>query len=138
MDSKKLEQFREKKREVRMLEGKLESMKERCEETISDVVQASSREFPYIRQSVRITGKDMTARKRMLVVKERLIKRKRELEEDIEEIERFIDIIEDSAIRQIIELRYIEGRKWRDISNELYGYPSEELARIKLKRFIEK
>lgn len=138
MDSKKLEQFREKKREVRMLEGKLESMKERCEETISDVVQASSREFPYIRQSARITGKDMTARKRMLVVKERLIKRKRELEEDIEEIERFIDTIEDSAIRQIIELRYIEGRKWRDISNELYGYPSEELARIKLKRFIEK
>lgn len=138
MDAKRLEQFREKTREVKMLQRKIEKLEKQSKESVSDVVQASMDTFPYTRRSLKITGRDNRSHRRMMDLKDRLIKRRRELELEVEEIEAFIETVEDSGIRQILELRYIDGLKWREVSHEVYGYPSEELARIKLKRFLTK
>ena len=45
--------------------------------------------------------------------------------------------IEDSEVRQIIRLRYEDNLNWIQIMFKM-DYKSEEKARIKLKRFLEK
>lgn len=70
-------------------------------------------------------------------VRERLALRMKRLSEDVEEVESFIDTVGDSGVRQIIELKYIEGKTWREVAEQVYGYLSPDAARKKLARFFE-
>ena len=55
----------------------------------------------------------------------------------MEEIENFIETVDDSKVRQIIELRYIKGMSWNTVAKKVYGYPNGGTARKKIKRFFE-
>ena len=96
-----------------------------------DTVQSGSK-HPYSVHSVRIEGyksdRHTTA----------LLSRLSVLEHSREEIEAFVDNISDSEMRQIVQLRYIRGRKkrsWQYIAMKL-GYCSEHTPKRKLKKFF--
>ena len=96
-----------------------------------DTVQSGSK-HPYSVHSVRIEGykpdRHTTA----------LLSRLNVLEHSRAEIEAFVDNINDSEIRQIVQLRYIRGRKkrsWQYIAMKL-GYCSEHTPKRKLKKFL--
>lgn len=138
MELKKLEQFMDKSREIKILENRILEIRQETRELVSDTVQASSSSFPYTQHTVRVTGIDVRKTERINRIKDKLYKRKTALYHDLEEIECFIETVEDSKLRQIIELRYIKGMAWNTVAQKVYGYPNGDAARKKIKRFFKK
>lgn len=137
MELKQLEQFMDKTREIEILENRITEMQQEATDYVSDTVTASSSTFPYTQHTVRITGIDIKKIDRLNRVKDKLINRKHELYKELEEIETFIENVEDSKVRQIIELRYIKGMAWNPVAEKVYGYPNGDTARKKIKRFFK-
>lgn len=54
------------------------------------------------------------------------------------EIETFIASISDSAIRRIINLRFIEDKSWNEVADAMGGGNSEDSVRMMFTRFMEK
>ena len=58
-------------------------------------------------------------------------------EAELERIEAWMETVEDPEIRAIVRMRFIVGRSWIQTTRELFGrYTSEELARVKLFRYL--
>ncbi|SHG90064.1 hypothetical protein SAMN02744040_00093 [Tepidibacter thalassicus DSM 15285] len=138
MDLKKLEQFKDKIKEIKILENRILEMQQESEEIVSDVVRASSKSFPYTEHTIKITGVNIKRRDKIKRVTERLNDRKLKLYRELEEIENFIENIEDSKVRQIIELRYIKGMTWSMVALKVYGYPNGDTPRKRIKRYFKK
>lgn len=118
MDKEKLKQYIPLKKELKMLDKKLEKLYAR-QENIPEVlgkVTGSSTDFPYteVRTTVKMSEpKENDAIKRLIRIKE---KRKEEVNKLLVEIEEFIAEIPDSITRQIFELTYIDGKKQREVA----------------------
>ena len=67
-----------------------------------------------------------------------LNRRKIELLRQYREIRRFIDSIDDPLMRQIITLRYVQQKEWRDVAKEIGGKNTENSVRMMAKRFFER
>ena len=96
-----------------------------------DTVQSGSK-HPYSVHSVRIEGYKPDRHTTVL------LSRLNVLEHSRAEIEAFVDNINDSEIRQIVQLRYIRGKKkrsWQYIAMKL-GYCAEHTPKRKLKKFL--
>lgn len=61
-----------------------------------------------------------------------------ELMETINEIELFISQIDDSFMRRIINLRFIEKLSWGEVANRMGGYNNEDNIKKAFYRFMEK
>lgn len=79
-------------------------------------VQASAPDYPCIRQHVSVQMYEPKANDELNKVIVLLQERQRRCETKMLEIERYIDSIKDSELRQIFEMRYIEGMKLREIA----------------------
>lgn len=118
MDKDKLKQYIPLKKELEILDKKLEKLYVR-QENIPEVlgkVTGSSLDFPYteVRTTVKMSEpKGNDAIKRLIRIKE---KRKEEVDKLLTEIEEFIAGIPDSITRQVFELTYIEGKKQKEIA----------------------
>lgn len=118
MDKEKLKQYIPLKKELKMLDKKLEKLYAR-QENIPEVlgkVTGSSADFPYteVRTTVKMSEpKENDAIKRLIRIKE---KRKEKVNKLLVEIEEFIAEIPDSITRQIFELTYIDGKKQREVA----------------------
>jgi len=113
----------------------LERRIRRCEvEAVADTVTGSSREAPYQPQVIRITGVESADSSFPMRVK--LVARRERIKKLLAEIDDFIDTVEDSDVRLIIQLRYIDGDSWRVVARKVYGYPCEDRARMKITRFF--
>lgn len=118
MDKEKLKQYIPLKKELKMLDKKLEKLYAR-QENIPEVlgkVTGSSADFPYteVRTTVKMSEpKENDAINRLIRIKE---KRKEEVNKLLVEIEEFIAEIPDSITRQIFELTYIDGKKQREVA----------------------
>ncbi len=122
MDKKKLSQLRPLKRELVLIDKRLDKLYERQENvpTVLGKVTGSSRNFPYteVRTSVLMDEpKEMDEIDKQIRIRE---KRREQVEKLITEIELFIAEIPDSRDRQIFELIYIDGKKQREVA-ELVG-----------------
>lgn len=135
MTKERLIQYCELKREIADLESRIRRTEERSD-IVSDTVQTSSG-FPYKQHAVGISG--INVRKYMLleIYNHKLQKFYERLLEMQNEIEDFIETIEDSALRQIMRYRYIDNFGWVKIMH-LMDYESESKARMKHDRFLEK
>lgn len=118
MDKEELKQYIPLKKELKMLDKKLEKLYAR-QENIPEVlgkVTGSSLDFPYteVRTTVKMSEpKENDAIKRLIRIKE---KRKEEVNRLLVEIEEFIAGIPDSITRQIFELTYIDGKNQREVA----------------------
>lgn len=121
MDKGRLKQYGALKKELQMLDDKLDKLYER-QENIPEVmgkVTGSSNDFPYtqVRTTVRMAEpKENDAIKKLIRIKEQ---RREQVNDLIVEIEEFIAGIPDSETRQIFELTYLEGKKQREVAEEI-------------------
>ena len=137
MDKEKLNQYIPLKKELKMLDKKLEKLYAR-QENIPEVlgkVTGSSLDFPYmeVRTTVKMSEpKENDAIKRLIRIKE---KRKEEVNKLLVEIEEFIAGIPDSITRQIFELTYIDGKKQREVATTV-RYSRSRVSQI-INRYLK-
>ena len=122
MDKGRLKQYGALKKELQMLDDKLDKFFVAVRRMLPEVMgkaTGSSNDFPYtqVRTTVRMAEpKENDAIKKLIRIKEQ---RREQVNDLIVEIEEFIAGIPDSETRQIFELTYLEGKKQREVAEEL-------------------
>lgn len=78
-------------------------------------------------------------RKRSLLMarKLRLEKLEKKLDETMEEVEQFIDSLEDSRKRLILRYRYMDELSWRAIAKKMGPGNNEDTIRMEIRRFLK-
>jgi len=139
MDIKDLEQLRALQNEIKLTQSRIKKYSnKKTSSIVTDIVKGSSKEFPYSERNFTIQGHDNLYNTAITRNIHLLLQQKIRLEERITEIEKFINTIDDSEIRQILTLRYIEGRQWNVVARKIYGVPNGDTARKKLSRYLDK
>lgn len=101
--------------------------------TIQGTVRGSDSEFPYTQHTMSVSGVESSNSNMRLLKRIDYLKRKKQ------EIEDFIDGIDDSLTRRIFELRYIKGRKkpsWQAIAYSIEEY-DESYPRRKHEKYMK-
>lgn len=119
MDKKELEQYFKLKKEIGYLQNRLNRLYGRDIPVVAGKVQASERSYPCIRKHVSVQMYEPEANDKLNKVIAILEERQRRCNEKMLEIERYIDSIRDSELRQIFGMRYIEGMKLREIADKV-------------------
>lgn len=130
MNKQLLIQYNDLIKEKKKLEKRIERL-EKQSSMVSDVVQNG-----YKRHAV-IFGYDLSRSNKLNELKQILVDRDAKIIIDLVEIEKYINTIEESDIRQIFEHRYIDNMNWYQIQT-IMEYNHEDTARRKHDRFIEK
>ncbi|QUH21093.1 RNA polymerase subunit sigma-24 [Alkaliphilus sp. B6464] len=134
MTEKELQKLHLIRKEIELLHKQINSL---APEVITDKVTGSLSEFPYIMHSITISGIDEDEYNRKSKRLERKLKlRLDELMDAVEEIDEYISKQEDSEIRQILSLKYINRLPWRQVAEHL-GYADESVPRKKINRFLK-
>jgi len=133
-----LEQHRYLLKEISYLSEKLENITDTHGQVVSDSVIGSSNQFPYQEIVIPIVGVSPKHIGMYHKTKEELNKRITSIKKKVTEIEKFVESVPRSDIRQIIELRYIQGLSWRNVSIKVYGVSAEDRARMAITRYFEK
>ena len=140
MDKNVLTQINSIRTEIKELKEKLKKSIKPVD-IVTDSVQGSSKHYPYIKHNCVVEGIDehrVILNKRNRNKYNKQIKSKEyKLEKLINKLEYELNNIEDSDIRRIIRYKYEDNLNWVQIMYKM-KYNSEETARIKLKRFLEK
>lgn len=135
MDKERLKQIRYIKSEIEIIENQIDNIEPTM---VTDKVTGSSSHFPYVQRSFTLEGIDTEeCERRIRRLQRKLIKRKEKLLELQEEVNNFIDGIEDSLVRQIITLRYIEGLNWYEVSDRIGENSTSESVRKIAERYIK-
>ena len=119
MTKEELKQYCKLKKEVVYLQGRLDKLYDKESPEISGKVQASAPEYPCIMKRVSVPmsePKALAARDEVIAL---LKDRQRRCEDKMLQVERYIDKIEDAELRQIFEMRYMEGKKLEEIAEAL-------------------
>ncbi len=117
MDKQRLMEYQKLKREQELLARRMEALAARELPVVAGKVKASSREFPYTEHRVSVQMDEPEAAERILRMQKIYRERQERVGQQMLEIEEFIDGIEDAETRQIFEMRFMEGRKLREIAN---------------------
>lgn len=121
MDKKELKQYLPLQREIQLLDKKIDKLYERQEAlpTVLGKVTKSSDDFPYIEEHVSVQmdePKEAEEIRKLLLIRENRRKQAKRLSH---EIEKFIAAIPDSTDRQIFELTFLEGKRQREVAEEV-------------------
>ncbi len=135
MDKQHLMEYQKLKREQELLARRMEALAARELPVITGKVKASSREFPYTEHRVSVQMDEPEAAERIWRMQKIYRERQERVGQQMLEIEEFIDGIEDAETRQIFEMRFMEGRKLREIAEST----SLELSTVSVKitRFLK-
>lgn len=79
-----------------------------------------------------------TAVRQINRLKEKRNAKRREWEQAVNEIETWLNTVQDADIRSIVRLRYVLGYSWKRTSREIYGSESYYRASKKFYRFMKK
>ncbi len=123
-------QYCDLQKEIKKLENRIDKIHKQSE-MVSDVVQNG-----YKRHAV-IYGYDIKRKYKLELLETTLQERYDRLLHMQNEIETWINSIDKSDIRQIFEHRYIDNMNWIQVQLTM-GYDSEDVARKKHDRFLEK
>src|SRR5574344_729362 len=130
MDKKLLLQYNDLLKERKSIKNRIEKIQKQSR-TVSDVVQNG-----YKRHAV-ISGFDLIREKKLRELEVILMDREARIIIRQVEIEKYINTIEESKIRQIFEHRYIENMDWYQIA-QIMNYNNEDAPRKMHDRFFEK
>lgn len=129
-----LEQIRTVKSEIDRIAAKLEALRG-AQDMSSDIVKGSDPEWPYCLRSYRITGIDHGKIDRLVAIYQRKMN---QLNDYIIEAEQWLDTVDDSVIRQIVRLRFLENNSWAKTAKLIYGKPYENVPRMAISRYFER
>ena len=119
MDKGRLKKHKKTKDRLKRIDEKIEELCGREVQVVSGKVTGSSKDFPYteVRTSVLMYEP---------YENDRINKRIREYEaerlvllQEVEEVDQYIEAIKDSEVREIFELSFVEGKKQREVAEEL-------------------
>ena len=114
----------------------MERLNNQDREEVKDSVTGSSSHYPYIKQHYRIEGV-IDNGEHIRHLSWLLNRRKDKANELLARIEEFIGKIEDSELRQIFQMRYIDGLTWQRVAEEM-GEGGEQYPRKKHDRYLER
>lgn len=125
-------------RELEGLQKRLKKIETKENTVAIDSVQGSSTSYPYIQHSCKIEGVQVPKNRHLKAKYRKMIRSKTyKLEKLKVQLEYELNYIDDSEIRDIIRYKYNDNKTWIQIMH-IMDFKSEEKARIKLKRFLEK
>jgi len=131
MSKERLEGFYDKRVEVAVLEQRISEMPDM--EDYADVVNGSTG-AGYTMRRIIIRGRGESVIKKRHEV--RLAKKEKELSEEFEAIVEFIESFADGGTRQILEVRYIDGKTIEETAELVHR--SKSNVKQRLKEFFEK
>lgn len=102
------------------------------ENTEHSTVRGSDAEYPYLSHPMQVSGVQSTTDNQKTLIRVRKLKLKKQ------EIENFIENIEDSLTRRIFRLRFIEGKNWKQISVQIGGGNTDISLRQMMCRYLAK
>lgn len=139
MTKKELSQLKYLNREIELLKKQIEEAEYAIKMyTVSDMVSGSNPVWPYQLRTFHIEGVDIPEYEmRVKRLRNKLKRRLEELLEKREELEEYISKIEDSELRMIFTLRYINGLSWRQIAEHLGVAGDGSTERKKHDRFLK-
>lgn len=131
MNREKLNRHKQNKRELALIERRLDRLYERLEnvETVSGKVTKSGDDFPYIEEHVTVQmaePKAATAIKDQIRVKE---DRQKVLWSEIEQVESFIGALPDGIEKQVMEMVYLDDMTQIEAA-EACGYTQSMISKI--------
>jgi len=134
LDKEQLKQIRYIKSEIAIIENQINSIEPSM---ATDKVIGSSSYFPYTQRSFTLEGIDTEEyERRTRRLQGKLMKRKEKLLELQEEVNDFINNIEDSLVRQAISLRYIYGMSWQMAAKEMGSNTTADSIRMAVNRYM--
>ena len=138
MTLKDLEEYKRLKNEAVQINESLNRLLSNQNALVFDTVKGSSQKSPYQERVIPIQGISQKYARAYAKRKRGLEQRLNRCLKKMSEIEDFINTVQRSDIRQIIEYRYIRGYSWIATSKRVYGAPSENRARMAITRFFAK
>lgn len=139
MTKKELLQLKTLRQEIDTLKQQISDLEKQFEEHIvTDVVSGSNPTFPYERRRFRIVGRDVKKyEKQLTALRQRLNRRLEQLIQQRDKLEKYLDTIDDSMIRLILTLRYVECLSWRQIAQRIGGGNTPDSVRKIHDRFLQ-
>ena len=111
----------------------------------SDAVKGSSPSYPFVLHSILVTGIRVKDKERVLRLKadladiEKLIElRSQQCVVEYSRTMRYINTIDDSLIRQILTLRFVNNLPWNQVASSIGGGNTEDGVRKACIRFLQK
>lgn len=146
MTKKELSQLFYLNKEIKMQKeqiAEIERLLAKAQKAKADSVQGSSPTFPFCKKSILLAGLDGAGIEACFKYRDKIEELKRLLEAnqqklvaEYDRINRYIQSVEDSMIRQILTLRYVDGFCWQHIAVTIGGNNTADGIRIKHDRFI--
>lgn len=140
MNKKQLSQLRHLNKEIELLKKQINDVElSIVPQYTIDSVKGSDPEFPYTEHSIKISGLDLNGYHRKVNrLKKKLQIRLEELMKQVDELNEYIASIDDSEIRQILTLRYMNGLTWEQVAAHVGGGNTADSVRKICSRFLEK
>ena len=134
MTRQKLKQVRYLKREIKLLQEQILTLES---EIVTDKVTGSDPEHPWTERHYIIKGLPGERNEKLLRLRDRLERRKSDLQDLRAEIFEWVEGIEDSLLRQVIILRHVNGLSWRQVAREIGGGNTADGVRMLHDRYFE-
>lgn len=131
MNREQLSKYKKNKRDIENLDGIIAKLQERLDAVpvVSGKVTKSSDDFPYIEEHVQVRveePKAATALKMRIHEKE---KRKDQLIQANEEVEKYIAAMPDGAAKDIFEMVFLDGMTQKEVG-ESVGYTQSMVSKV--------
>lgn len=129
MDKKTLKKYRSNKDRLIRIENQIQELSERESTVVMGKVTGSSADFPYteVRTSVQMYDPYEEENVRQQI-RRKEADRLRILKEQ-EEVEDYINGIDDPEIKEIFELAFVEGKKQQEVA-DIIGYSRGRISQI--------
>ena len=135
MTRQELKQIRYLKREIRLIQEQIAAVES---EIVTDKVTGSDPDHPWTERHYIIRGLPGERNEKLLRLRDRLERRKSDLQDMRVEIFEWVESIDDSLLRQVIILRHVNGLSWRQVAREIGGGNTAESIRKLHDRYFEK
>ena len=133
-----LDELENNNKELESLRNRFKKIENKECKILKDSVQGSSRSYPYTKHSMQIEGIKIPKNRNLKYKYKKMIKNKEyKLEKLKIQLEYELNYVKNAEIKDIIRYRYNDNKTWLQIMF-LMGYNSEDKARKKLERFLEK
>ena len=131
MTKKKLKQYGALRREIEIIDDKLDKPYERQSNipTVMGKVTGSSSEFPYIEVHTTVQMDEPGESDQIKKLIQMKTSRKITAMCAVLEVEEFISTIPDSTVRQIFELTFLEEKKQQEVADKV-GYSRSRISQI--------
>ena len=135
MTRKLLESYMPNKRLIERNRNKIQDEQMKEIPTVLGKVKGSSPNFPYIEQRFTVMMDEPVEADKQAERIKRLGQEIDQAEKEVDEVEQFISAIKDTRDKEVLSLRYIEGKKAIEVAG-IVGYTKGRISQI-VKKYIK-